>query len=165
MVRRFVSVTPYELGNAGATASFQLDSPDPKALFENPIIPAIQAAKDHEEQSQFVQLEGGAPYHFTLDFFQSGDERRQPARSRGEPCKGSPQPNRPPFPAKDRGLYPRQGPVIEGHAVPAKDGHRQAGNQLPDRSLRTIQRPQIEFATTQASDDTLLRLRPGRRSA
>jgi len=80
-------------------------------------------------------------------FFQSGDERRQPARSRGEPCKGSPQPNRPLSPAKDRGLYPRQGPVIEGPADPAKDGHRQAGNQLPDRPLRTIQRPQIEFAT------------------
>jgi hypothetical protein len=58
-----------ELGNQGATASFQLDSPDPTVLLSNPIIsPATPAAKNNDERSQFVQLKGGAAYHFTLDF-------------------------------------------------------------------------------------------------
>src|SRR5262249_34958908 len=58
-----------ELGNTGAAALFQLDSPDPTALLSNPIIPTTPpAAADHSEVSQFVQLKGGALYHFTLDF-------------------------------------------------------------------------------------------------
>jgi len=55
-----------ELGNQNAQVTFQLDSPDPTALFSNPIVQAV-AAKDGDEASQFVTLKGGAPYHFTLD--------------------------------------------------------------------------------------------------
>ncbi len=62
-----------ELGNTGAAALLQLDSPDPKALLKNPIIPSTpNAVKDHDEVSQFVQLMGGALYHFTLDFSNLG---------------------------------------------------------------------------------------------
>jgi hypothetical protein len=62
-----------ELGNTGAAALLSVDSPDPKVLLDNPIIPAsATAAKDHDEVSQFVQLEGGVPYHFTLDFSHVG---------------------------------------------------------------------------------------------
>jgi hypothetical protein len=62
-----------ELGNAGAAAVFQLDSPDPTALLSNPIIPSLpKAAKNHDEISQFVQLKGGVLYHFTLDFSNLG---------------------------------------------------------------------------------------------
>jgi hypothetical protein len=60
-----------ELGNAGAQAEFCLDSPDPSALFANPVIQAT-AAKDGDEASQFVQLKGGVAYHFTLDFLSVG---------------------------------------------------------------------------------------------
>lgn len=56
-----------ELGNQNAQVIFQMDSPDPTALFSNPIVQAT-AAKDGDEASQFVTLKGGAPYHFTLDF-------------------------------------------------------------------------------------------------
>lgn len=58
-----------ELGDTGAAAALQIDSPDPTALFPNPIIPATQkATKPGDEVSQFVQLKGGIAYHFTLDF-------------------------------------------------------------------------------------------------
>jgi ABC toxin N-terminal region/Neuraminidase-like domain/Salmonella virulence plasmid 28.1kDa A protein len=60
-----------ELGNAGVQAVFRLDSPDPTALFPNPVIQAT-AAKDGDEASQFVQLKGGVAYHFTLDFLNLG---------------------------------------------------------------------------------------------
>jgi hypothetical protein len=60
-----------ELGNAGAYAEFHLDSPDPTVLFTNPVIQAT-AAKDGDEAGQFVQLKGGAAYHFTLDFLSLG---------------------------------------------------------------------------------------------
>lgn len=56
-----------ELGNAGAQVTFSLDSPDPAALFKNPILNAT-ATKDGDEVSQFVQLRGGVAYHFTVDF-------------------------------------------------------------------------------------------------
>jgi hypothetical protein len=56
-----------ELGNLNAKVTFQLDPPDPTALLTNPIIQAI-AGKDGDEADQFVQLMGGAAYHFTLDF-------------------------------------------------------------------------------------------------
>lgn len=62
-----------ELGNTNAAALFHLESPDPLALLNNPIIPSTsKAAKDHDEVSQFVQLKGGTPYHFTLDFINLG---------------------------------------------------------------------------------------------
>jgi hypothetical protein len=62
-----------ELGNIGAAMQLQLDSPDPKALFSNPIISSsAKAAKDHDEVSQFVQLKGGVLYHFTVDFSNLG---------------------------------------------------------------------------------------------
>jgi len=62
-----------ELGDAGAGALFQLDSPDPTALFSNPIIsPTPPAAAAGAEVSQFVQLKGGVAYHFTLDFSNLG---------------------------------------------------------------------------------------------
>jgi hypothetical protein len=56
-----------ELGNLNAKVTFQLDSPDPTALFANPILEQTAAA-DGAEAGQFVQLVGGAAYHFTLDF-------------------------------------------------------------------------------------------------
>ncbi len=62
-----------ELGNTGATAVLQLTPPDPTALLANPIIPSTPAAaKDNDEVSQFVQLRGGLPYDFTLDFSNLG---------------------------------------------------------------------------------------------
>src|SRR5439155_24154108 len=62
-----------ELGDTGAGALFQLDSPDPKALLNNPIIPSTPpATTTPDEISQFVQLKGGAFYHFTLDFSNLG---------------------------------------------------------------------------------------------
>ena len=62
-----------ELGNTGATAQLQLDSPAPPALLPNPIISSTAAAtKDHDEVSQFVTLQGGVFYHFTLDFAHLG---------------------------------------------------------------------------------------------
>jgi hypothetical protein len=60
-----------ELGNTGTQAVFRLDSPDPTALFTDPIIQTT-AAKDGDESSQFVQLKGGVAYHFTLDFLNLG---------------------------------------------------------------------------------------------
>ena len=60
-----------ELGDAGAQAEFHLDSPDPNALFANPVIQAT-AIKNGDEASQFVQLKGGVAYHFTLDFLSLG---------------------------------------------------------------------------------------------
>lgn len=63
-----------ELGDTGAAASLKLDSPDPAALFNNPIIdPVLQkATSPGTEVSQFVQLRGGVAYHFTLDFSSLG---------------------------------------------------------------------------------------------
>jgi hypothetical protein len=62
-----------ELGDVGAAAQLQMESPDPTALFANPIIsPNQKAAKSGDEVSQFVQLKGGATYHFTLDFSSLG---------------------------------------------------------------------------------------------
>ncbi len=55
------------LGNAGAQVAVRIDPPDPKALLANPAIQATAAA-DGEEASQFVQLKGGAAYHFTAEF-------------------------------------------------------------------------------------------------
>src|SRR5260370_42384542 len=62
-----------ELGAIGAAAALRIDSPDPTALFANPIIAATQkAVKAGDEVSQFVQLKGGVAYHFTLDFTSLG---------------------------------------------------------------------------------------------
>jgi len=62
-----------ELGNTGAAALLQLVSPDPTAMLANPVIPLTsKAAKDHDKVSQFVQLKGGAPYQFTLEFHNLG---------------------------------------------------------------------------------------------
>jgi len=55
------------LGNQGASVVFQVDSPDPKALLKNPILPSTAATQDNAEVSQFVQLKGGVPYHFAVD--------------------------------------------------------------------------------------------------
>jgi hypothetical protein len=56
-----------ELGNNGTKATLRIDSPDPNAIFPNPIVQAT-ATKDHDEASQFVQLKGGVAYHFAIDF-------------------------------------------------------------------------------------------------
>jgi hypothetical protein len=56
-----------ELGNNGAKAALRVDSPDPNAIFPNPIVQAT-ATKDHDEASQFVQLKGGVAYHIAVDF-------------------------------------------------------------------------------------------------
>jgi peptidoglycan hydrolase-like protein with peptidoglycan-binding domain len=55
-----------ELGNQNARATLRLDSPDPGALIKNPILDAT-AAKDLDEASQYVVLNGGTPYHFSVD--------------------------------------------------------------------------------------------------
>jgi len=61
------------LGDKNATALLVLDPPDPTALLINPIIAdTTAAAKDGDEISQFVELKGGIPYHFTLDFANLG---------------------------------------------------------------------------------------------
>jgi hypothetical protein len=62
-----------ELGDVGAAASLTIDSPEPTALLKNPIIPSsITAAKAGDEVSQFVSLQAGIAYHFTLDFTNLG---------------------------------------------------------------------------------------------
>ena len=62
-----------ELGNTGATASFQLIAPAPSALLANPMTPdTAVAAADHAEISQFVTLKGGVFYQFTLTFANLG---------------------------------------------------------------------------------------------
>ena len=62
-----------ELGNAGATASFQLVAPAPSALLANQIVPSIfTATVDKDEISQFVTLQGGVFYRFTLNFANLG---------------------------------------------------------------------------------------------
>lgn len=61
------------LGDTDAAASLSIDSPDPTALFKNPIIsPSVMAAKAGDEVSQFVELKGGATYHFSVDFSNLG---------------------------------------------------------------------------------------------
>src|SRR5260370_15244813 len=62
-----------ELGAIGAAAALRIDSPDPTALFANPIIAATEKeVKVGEEASQFVELMGGVSYYFTLDFTSLG---------------------------------------------------------------------------------------------
>lgn len=62
-----------ELGDTGAAAALQIDSPDPTALLANPVIPSSsKATKPNDEVSQFVQLKGGVAYHFSLDFSSLG---------------------------------------------------------------------------------------------
>lgn len=66
---RFLAV----LGDINSSAALQIDSPDPAVLLKNPVIPpSVTAIKVHDEVSQFVQLKGGVPYHFTLDFTNLG---------------------------------------------------------------------------------------------
>ncbi|HLJ88497.1 MAG TPA: neuraminidase-like domain-containing protein [Candidatus Angelobacter sp.] len=62
-----------ELGNSNAQANLQIDSPDPSALFPNPVLQAA-ATKDNDEASQFVNLKGGVAYHFVLQFQKLGDK-------------------------------------------------------------------------------------------
>lgn len=59
------------LGNTGARAVLTLISPDSAALLPAPLLDAT-AAKDNDEASQFVRLQGGVPYRFTADFTQLG---------------------------------------------------------------------------------------------
>jgi len=62
-----------ELADTGAAVSLQIDSPDPTALFANPILsPTRKAAKPGDEVSQFVQLKGGVAYHFVVSFSSLG---------------------------------------------------------------------------------------------
>jgi len=62
-----------ELCDTGAAALVQIDSPDPTALFPNPVIsPTQKAVKPGDEVSQFVQLKGGVAYPFTLLFSSLG---------------------------------------------------------------------------------------------
>jgi len=61
-----------ELGNIGATALFQLMAPSPSALLSNPIIPNTPATINNDEISQFVTLQGGVFYQFTLTFSNLG---------------------------------------------------------------------------------------------
>jgi hypothetical protein len=62
-----------ELGNAGATASFQLVAPAPSALLANQTTPTtFTATVDNDEISEFVTLQGGVFYQFTLNFANLG---------------------------------------------------------------------------------------------
>lgn len=62
-----------ELGDVGATALFELVAPAPGALLANPIIPnTTAAAVANDEISQFVTLQGGVFYQFTLTFAHLG---------------------------------------------------------------------------------------------
>ena len=61
-----------ELGNTGATATFELTAPPASPLPANPIIPGAAASSDHDEVSQFVNLQGGVFYQFTLTFANLG---------------------------------------------------------------------------------------------
>lgn len=87
-----------QLGNLNAQVKFQLDSPDPTALLSNPILQQT-AAKDGDEADQFVQLVGGATYHFTLDFQTLG------AKGAGLLIQGE---NLPKGPLSQVVLYPEQ---------------------------------------------------------
>lgn len=60
-----------ELGDPNAQVALHVDSPDPATLFTNPVL-SQTAAKVNDEFSQFVQLKGGVPYHFTADFHNLG---------------------------------------------------------------------------------------------
>ena len=55
-----------ELGNQQATITFTLDAPDPSGLFPSPLFGG-KATQDHQELSQYVQLQGGVAYHFSVD--------------------------------------------------------------------------------------------------
>jgi hypothetical protein len=62
-----------ELGNAGATADFELIAPPSSPLLQDPIIPGTTPASvDHDEISEFVMLQGGVFYQFTLNFAHVG---------------------------------------------------------------------------------------------
>ncbi len=61
-----------ELGNAGATALFNLTAPSSSALLANPIIPSTAATVNNDEISQFVTLQGGVFYQFNLTFSNLG---------------------------------------------------------------------------------------------
>jgi len=60
-----------ELGDQNAQALLRVDSPDPAALLNNPLI-QYSAATNNDESSQFAVLRGGVAYHFRLDFRQLG---------------------------------------------------------------------------------------------
>lgn len=60
-----------ELGDNGAEVTFRLDSPDPTALFPEPILEGT-AGSNNAEFSQFIRIRGGVAYHFTLDFAKLG---------------------------------------------------------------------------------------------
>lgn len=61
-----------ELGNIGATALFDLTAPPSSALLANPIIPSTAATVNNDEISQFVTLQGGVFYQFSLTFSNLG---------------------------------------------------------------------------------------------
>ncbi len=60
-----------ELANTGATVVFRIDAPASAALVANPIL-SYTAVKASDESSQFVNLQGGVAYHFTIDFTNLG---------------------------------------------------------------------------------------------
>ena len=60
-----------ELGNIGAQVLFQIDPPASTSILTNPIL-NYKAVKARDESSQFVPLQGGLSYHYTLDFTSLG---------------------------------------------------------------------------------------------
>ncbi len=54
------------LGNANATATFRVESPDPASLLPDPVV-QYTAGADGEQASQFLRLRGGVAYHFTIE--------------------------------------------------------------------------------------------------
>jgi hypothetical protein len=62
-----------ELGDVGATAEFELTAPPNSPLIANPVISnSVAASVAHDEISQFVTLQGGVFYQFTLTFAKLG---------------------------------------------------------------------------------------------
>lgn len=62
-----------ELGNTGASAQLELTAPSSAALIANPVIAnTTPAAADNSEISQFVNLQGGVFYQFTVAFANVG---------------------------------------------------------------------------------------------
>lgn len=59
------------LANVGAKVVFTIDTPASASLVTNPVL-SYTAVQAGDEVSQFVTLQGGIAYHFTLDFTKLG---------------------------------------------------------------------------------------------
>jgi len=144
-----------ELGDAGAAALFRLDPPDTSPLMPNPIIPsASAAAQDNVEISRFVDLKGGLPYHFTLDFSNLGPKGAS-LLVQGE--------NLPKGPLNQIVLYPQQAVVAftRANTLLAKALRILQVTTIDEREISYMVANSAQFSNlrlsslpTQGSDDT-----------